>query len=202
MNAVQPCAFCSSCVLSQIFVSNQPSTPAGPKDDHKTSFLSKIHVTRAEARVDRRRLLRLRIVHLELPAALRERERLGRRMIRSRLTPRQRLVLPDSRRGPDTGLAVHREAVRAGLAGPDRFLAPVRRRLRRRRVGRARGLRIANRQLHLAGGMARRVDGRHVVGALFERAVDRPVGVHGGIALVGRDFIVGIRLLDRPSPTS
>ena len=41
MNAVQPCAFCSSCVLSQIFVSNQPSTPAGPNDDHRTSFLSR-----------------------------------------------------------------------------------------------------------------------------------------------------------------
>src|SRR4029077_8465998 len=31
----------SSCVLSQIFVSNHPSTPAGPNDDHSTSRSSK-----------------------------------------------------------------------------------------------------------------------------------------------------------------
>src|ERR1700686_4013493 len=41
MNALQPWAFFSSCVLSQIFVSNQPSTPAGPNVDHSTSLLSK-----------------------------------------------------------------------------------------------------------------------------------------------------------------
>ncbi len=89
-NVVQPCAFCSSCVLSQIFVSNQPSTP-GAEGRPQHVVLVEVHVTRAEARVDRRGLLGLRIVELELAAALRDRERLGRRMIRSGLTPRQRL---------------------------------------------------------------------------------------------------------------
>src|SRR5204863_8956858 len=85
--------------------------------------LVEIHVTRAEAGVDRRGLLRLRVVHLELPAAGRERKGLARRMIRASLAPRQRRVLPDARRRPDPALAVHREAMRAGLAVPDRLLA-------------------------------------------------------------------------------
>ena len=64
------------------------------------------------------------------------------------------LVRTDARGDPHARLLVHREAVRVGLAGPDRFVAPVRRRLRRRRLRLARRLRIAHRQLHLRRGVA------------------------------------------------
>ena len=44
------------------------------------------------------------------------------------------------------------------------------------------------------------IDGRHVVGALFERAVDGPVGIHGWIALVRRNLIVRVDLRIGPVP--
>src|ERR1700720_2295334 len=97
-------------------------------------------------------LLGLRVVHLELAAALIDRERLGRRMIRSRLTPRLCLVLTDSRRGPDATLTVHGEAMCSCLAVPDHFVAPVRGGLRWRRIGRTGRLRVTDRQLHLGHG--------------------------------------------------
>ena len=45
-----------------------------------------------------------------------------------------------------------------------------------------------------------RIDHRHVVGARLERAVDRPVRVHGRIALVARDLVVQVRLRIGPVP--
>ena len=46
----------------------------------------------------------------------------------------------------------------------------------------------------------RRIDDGQVIGALFERAVDRTVRVHGRIALVARDLVVEIDLRIGPVP--
>ena len=48
-------------------MSNQPSTPAGPNDDHSTSLLSKFTWPQLKQVSIGRRLLGLRIVQLELP---------------------------------------------------------------------------------------------------------------------------------------
>ena len=179
----------------------EPALDAGgPERRPQHVVVVEIHVAPREARIDRRRLLGLRIVDLEPALALIDREQLRRRMIRSRLAPRRRLGLADARRGPHATLLVHGEAVHGGLAVPDHFVAPVRRRRRRRRVRRARRLRIANDQLDLARRVPRRIDDRPVIAALFQRAVDGTVGVHGGIALVGRDLVVQIDLRIRPVP--
>ncbi len=46
----------------------------------------------------------------------------------------------------------------------------------------------------------RRIDDGQVIAALFERSVDGAVGVHGRIALVGRDVVVQIDLRIGPVP--
>ena len=102
-------------------------------------------------------------------------------------------------RDPDAALLVEHRVVDVVLAGPDHFLAPVRRRrghLRRRR----RRVRIANRQLDLSRLVAVGIEHRQVVGAQFERAVDRPVRVERGIAAIGRDDIVEVGLRIGPVP--
>src|SRR5262245_34022631 len=42
MNALQPWDAFSSCVLSHVFTSNQPSMPLGPNEDQITSLSSKL----------------------------------------------------------------------------------------------------------------------------------------------------------------
>ena len=54
-NALQPCAAFSSCVLSQIFVSNQPSTPGGPERRPQHVVVVEVHVAPREAGIDGRR---------------------------------------------------------------------------------------------------------------------------------------------------
>ena len=87
-----------------------------------------------------------------------------------------------------------------GLTGPDHFVAPVRRRLRRRRVGFARRLRIANLQLHLSRGVAHRVHDRHVLCARLQRSVNGSVCIDCRIALVRHDLIMAIGLRIGPVP--
>ena len=48
--------------------------------------------------------------------------------------------------------------------------------------------------------MPQGVEDRHHVGALFGRAVERPVGIHGGMPLVGGDLVVEIRGRRGPVP--
>ncbi len=90
--------------------------------------------------------------------------------------------------------------MRVGLARPDRFLAPVRRGLRRRRVRLARRLGVAYDELDLRRGVRSRIDDRHVISAGLKRAVDRAVGIHRRIALVARDLVMQIRLRIGPIP--
>ena len=159
-----------------------------------------VQMMRAEAGVDGRDLFRFGVVQLHLSTALFERARDGRRMRRSRLTEGCGLIGTDARRDPHAALAIHREAVGVRPAGPDRFGAPVRRGLRRRRVCFAGCLRIANLQLHLAGAIARGIHNGHVIGACLERSIDRSVRVHGWIPFVGCDLVVEINLRVGPIP--
>ncbi len=87
-----------------------------------------------------------------------------------------------------------------GLAVPDRFVAPVRRRRCGRLVRRTRRVRIAHDQFDAAGGIRLRIDHRQIVATLFERAVDRTVGIDRRIPLVARDLVVQIRFGIRPVP--
>src|ERR1700682_38373 len=105
-------------------------------------------------------------------------------MVRALLTEGWGLVWADSRRDPDAALTIHGKAVGVGLAGPDDFLAPVRRWLRRRSLPFAGCLRITDLQLHLARGVADRVHDRQVIGACLESSVDRSVRIHRWITLV------------------
>ena len=121
-------------------------------------------------------------------------------MIRSGLAPRRRLRLAHARRSPHAALLVHREAVDRRLAVPDRLVAPVRGRRGWRLIRGARRVRIARADLDHARGVRLRIDDRQVVAALFERAVDRSVGVDRRVPLVGRDRVVQIDLRVRPIP--
>ena len=178
----------------------EPAFDRAAAGEPQHAVVVEIQVMRAEAGVDRRDLLGLRIVQLHLPAALRDRKRDRGRMIRALLAERRRLVRTDARGDPDAGLSVHREAVRGGLA-VQIASSPQYGDGRRRRVVRlARRLRIAHLQLDLRRRVAHRIDDRHVVGALFERAVDRSVRVDGRIAFVARDLVVQIHLRIGPVP--
>ena len=149
---VQPCAFFSSCVLSQIFVSNQPSTPAGPNDDHSTSLLSKFRWPHAEAGVDRRHLssssgrtsaaAALALVDREQPSPTDDPIR--------RWHQAGVCGSADARRGPHAALLVHREAVRAWSGCSRSLRRPSTATARPAAVRRARRLRIAHGQLDLA----------------------------------------------------
>ena len=88
---------------------------------------------------------------------------------------------------------IEHRVVRAGLAVPDRLVAPIGRRRQRVVLGRLR-LRIAHR--HLDGGclVIDRIEDRHEVGAVLGRAVDQAIGVERRLALVGRRDVVQIVL--------
>ncbi len=155
---------------------------------------------RPEAGVDRRDLLRLRVIQLHLASALGDRERLRRWMIRALPAPLRGLVGTDARRNPHARLLVHREAVRAGLRRPDHLIAPVRRGGRRRRIGFARRFRIADLQLDHARRVRLRIHDGQVVAGGLERAVDRSVGVHPRVALVAGNLVVQVVARIRPVP--
>jgi hypothetical protein len=89
--------------------------------------------------------------------------------------------------------------VHAGLAVPDHFLAPIRRR-RQRIVLRRRRLGIAHRHFHGGGGVGLRIEHGEEVRALLGRAVELTVGVDSGLALVGRDLVMQIGLGAGPVP--
>src|SRR5262249_9760257 len=132
-----------------------------------------VQVVRAEAGVNRRDLLGFGIVELDLAAALVDRHEFRRRMARSFLTERLRLILTDSRCNPYAAFLVHGEAVSVRLTRPDRLVAPVWRCLRRFRLSLTRRLRIANRQLDLTRRVADRIHDRYIIRGGFQSAVDK-----------------------------
>src|SRR4051794_24582458 len=89
--------------------------------------------------------------------------------------------------------------MRAGLTVPDRLVTPVRGGPERV-VPRRGGSRIPHRHLHRIRDTLGRIEDRNEVGALLRRTVDATVGVHGRIALVGRDLVMEVCLRPGPVP--
>ena len=106
---------------------------------------------------------------------------------------------PDRRREPDPPLVIEHRVVHVVLAGPDRLVGPVRRRLRHRRARRRR-VGVADGQRHAARGVGDRIQHRRVIGTQLERPVHRPVRVDARISPVGGHDVVQIRLRIGPVP--
>ena len=146
-----------------------------------------------------RDFLRLRIVHGEMAPGGRDRIELRGRMRRTFLAEIGIRRGAHGRRDPDAPFFIKHRVVDIVLARPDRFFAPVRRRLRHRRR-RGRCLRIANGELHLAGGVVNGIEHGQIVGTQLERSVDQTVRVERGIATVGGHLVVQVGLRIRPVP--
>ena len=99
-------------------------TGAGP--ERVVRVLGKIQMLRGEAGVDERPLGSLRVVHRELTRRNLERRRLRRRMVRARFTESRVLRRPDPGCEPHAPLFVEHGVVNAGVAVPDRLVAPRR----------------------------------------------------------------------------
>ncbi len=129
-----------------------------------------------------------------------DREHLRRQQVGALLAVVGIVGAADAGRVPDPRLFIQHQAVRDGLRGPQLLVAPIgRRRIHLGRAARGR-LRIAHRNLHARGDALDRIENRHVVGAVLGRAIERPIGVDGGIALVGGDLVVQVGLGSRPVP--
>ncbi len=153
--------------------------------------LGENYVMRREARADQRELAARGIVHGELPAGRIEREHFRRRMVRALLAEVRVGGRTHARGHPDTAFLVHHLIVYAGLAVPDGFGPPIRR--RRHRVGfRRRRLRITYRVFDLRRRIRHRIEHREIVRTFFGRAVELAIGVDGGFAPVGRDQVMHI----------
>src|SRR6266567_1015825 len=87
----------------------------------------------------------------------------------------------------------------AGLAVPDRLLAPVGRGAHWR-ILRRRRLRIADRVFHLRRGVAFRVEDWNEVRAFLSGPIELAVGVDGGFAPVRRNLIVEVGRWPAPIP--
>ena len=153
----------------------------------------------AETGADVRDLPGLRVVEREMAPRPLKRKQLRGRMARALLAERRILRRPHRRRDPYPAFFIEHRVVDRGLARPDGFLSPERRRGRHLRIGRRRA-RIAQRQLDLPRFVPHRIEHREVVGALLERAIEQAVRIEGRIAAVGRHDIVQIGLRVRPVP--
>ena len=111
----------------------------------------------AEARADVGELFGLRIVDGEMAAGSRHREQLRRRMARSVFAEGRVVGRAHRRRDPNAPLLVEHRVVHVVLAGPEDFVAPIRRRLRHRRVRRLR-VGIAHRQRYFARRVMDRIE--------------------------------------------
>ena len=128
-----------------------------------------------------------------------EREHLCRRMLRPFLAEIRIGWRTHPRGEPDPSLFVHHGVVIAGLAIPDAFVSPIRRR-RHRVVLRGRRLWIADWMFHLSRRMRPRIEDRHVIRAFFRRSVELAIGVERRLAPVGPDQIVQVGRGAAPVP--
>src|SRR5580704_10071744 len=120
---------------------------------------------RTKTGVNERDLLRLWIVHGELPAARFERKGDCRRVARTFFAERWILARADSGGNPDSPLRIEHRVVHVGLAVPDRFVSPIGGRFHRLVVCARWRLRIANWHTNLARYGAHRVEDRQIVNA-------------------------------------
>ena len=172
---------------------------AAARPERAVRVLREHQMVRPEACADVCDLLGCRVIDGEVPSGIGDRIKLCRRMTRSFFAEIRIGRRPHSGGQPHTALLVEHRIVDVVLAGPDRFFAPVRRRLRHR--GRCCGrARIAHGQRNAADRVADRIEHRQIVGAQLQRSVDETVRVERGIPSVGSDRIVEIRLRVRPVP--
>ena len=160
---------------------------------------------RREAGLDERVFLRLRIEHGEVADGALHRERLGRRMIRSRLAEGRILGAAHRRGQPQPPVASEHRVVVVDARFPDPLAAPVGRRLQR--VER-RGVPGTEAERHAADRAPARLN---VVATFFTGSrigsvselysgepIERAVGVDRGIAPVAGDQVVQVLLLVHP----
>src|ERR1700676_302807 len=113
----------------------------------------------AKTGVDERELFRLWIVHRELAATGFEGEQDSRRMARAFVAESRVFAAADSGSNPQATLPIEHRIVNIGLAVPDRFVAPVRRRRNNFIVCTRWRFRITHAEFHLAGRRPHRVKG-------------------------------------------
>src|SRR2546427_461092 len=100
---------------------------------------------------------------------------------------------------PNPTFLVHHRVMVAGLAVPDRLLAPIGRGAHRR-VLRGWRLRIAYRVFHFHCGVALRVEDWNEIRALLGGPVELAVSVDRGLAPIGRNLIVEVGRRPAPVP--
>ena len=96
----------------------------------------------------------------------------------------------DRRREPDSSLVIEHRIVDVVLAGPDHLVGPVWRRLRHCRARRG----VFGSRSMAPARVSDRIQHRDVVGAQFERSVNRPVRIDARISAVGRHDVVEVAL--------
>jgi len=164
--------------------------------EHDPALVVEVVVVRGKTRVNRRELLRPRVVHFDLPRARAGQRKILREPVRRSVLAERRLLLRRSnpRRHPHAPAAVHRHAAGIGRPLPNLLVAPER---RRRRVGVDR--RRVRRNPDLGGCVLVRIEHGNDVGAL-DRSVDESVRVHRRRAVVGRGDIGPAAGGQRPVP--
>ena len=162
--------------------------------------LRKYQVMGTKTGVNERELPRLGIVHGQLPAARFEREQNRRRMARPFFAERWIVTRANPGGDPDSSLFIKHGIVDVGLAVPNGFISPIRRRRRRLIVAARWRLRVTDWHADSVRCGAHWVEDRQIVNAKFCGAVNCSVGVQCGIALVGGNFIVQIGLRVCPVP--
>ena len=165
------CEAAASRVLSNVTVSIQPMAFVLAEDE-RVLVVEQV-VVRGKAAVDRRELLRLRVVQLDLPVARARQREVLRELVRRPVLAERRLLLRSANpcRDPHASLAVHRHAAGVGLPLPDLLVAP-------RRRARSVGIehRPVRRNLDLRRRVLARIEHRKNVGRL-NGPVDQPVRV-------------------------
>src|SRR3989442_2319740 len=121
-------------------------------------------------------------------------------MARAFFTERWIFARADSGGNPDSTLRIEHRIVDIGLAVPDGFVPPIRRRRRNLVVCARWSLRIANWHSKLIRYSAHWIEDRQIINAEFGSAVDGSIGVQCGIALIRGDLIVQICLRVGPVP--
>src|SRR5262245_23614704 len=181
MNAVQHCDFCSSPGLVEHLgvepPENAAARAAAAQPQCIVGILSENQMVRAEAGVDERKLFGLRLVNSEMAPGSFHREQFRRWMVGTFLAEGQISRWTNSGGEPDPLLFVEHGVVNGGLAVPNAFRSPE----RRRRIhypapGRNKhgvwGVRIAHGHFHFRRPMAHRIENRHEIRAVLGRTID------------------------------
>src|SRR5438552_12169429 len=150
--------------------------------------LRKYQVMGTKTGVNERELPRLGIVHGQLPAARFEREQNRRRMARPFFAERWIVTRANPGGDPDSSLFIKHGIVDVGLAVPNGFLSPIRRRRWGLIVAARWRLRVTDWHADAGRCGAHWVEDRQIVNAKSCGAVNCSVGVQCGMPRVGGIF--------------